>query len=1236
MGAALSQCAGSSDGAVTSNQTTNGQVVELHAAVAAACAKGALVVLDGVERGVQSIWNDGERGKRLGGAILKCKPGFSPAWYFVPPSRPITAHGLRVAENPGFVQCKVLSATELEERIEVAYLNFLADPTTKAALGLDPAAARHTWRGASGTFDVVVYLAGVPEGEGVETAAVGTLGALELVHGELGSTVRTDLEQVLLELGGQPVPWVHQGSPSRADLQALAFSSARLEWVAFQGQLLSARVGGLEVLLREVLAGEWFLPPMVEGHIRVGVLADLLVGFLAVVSGSAGGALGAAHLAVGMHAAEVERLGAAVDLVLEPSVLGTAARLIEAHAGSLALNAAFVAVVSLQRTDPSLAPSAAGAGLAIGRALATALALGAPGPSSQAGANPSRLDPSSSPLLGVAPSRAEVFTAAHVLSAGARLTAHPFQPRAAPSSSILGNGSPAVAPSPASPAALQRSLGARELEAARQVSSLEAEVLALRAQLTGLAGAPLAPPLAPLPQQATQDQEVQRRARALAQQLDAWRQHQAWSSPPQHMQPPPAPAPLSRPPIPASGFPPGHPHGPPVSGSSGSAHSGFAPRRPPPPPTLPPPSFAAVQPPHASPRGPASVPFVGFLPAPFLAMALGGTAIDPCTVLASLAQAAFRAGATQGELGLLSFMAGLNGGRDLALAQRPVGSARAALIASRDAEVLLAEVLDVLELGPAVAGISASAIVALRAQLAEQPLDWDAAYVKLDDCLSALQLQRAYRVSRNLQLGRGAQGGGQPAGGSDTGHAAAVLGQAVAVFSADAAGADRSSPSCTMVQPLAVASVVIAESMATSTGSTLGEADRQVASYGQRAFAFLFGNGKVHGGRLSGGLPARLVESNSRLALLSRSEIVTLVGPGFDAGPMSASIRDLASHIHVMDWELGVVQGEGGLLSYPRLDTCILVLGGDPSTAEYSTTTSGRSAGTPGDKADPAHVKQAARHLESLMVGLFHRGGRAKVNGAGNFGIGDFVLRCVAMLDLPRAIFLFGTLLMKLHRAMDSARKLLDIGLPPGTCPLDILGVVASVAAVALPIHESRQLSDEAVDARLSVLGLSSAGLQKSAAAAAVAAVGPAITSELKKSRWGPATSFVTADAARASTAAAAAAALTTGAPGPAGAAVAAAWVDTRIDWLSPVRALELALVGTPSAGACPWYSLFGDCRKSRENKCLECPNLLLATQAMVDTVRQSTVGSVLAKVVGLPSGPNPAPGTGAKRKGAP
>ena len=101
--------------------------------------------------------------------------------------------------------------------------------------------------------------------------------------------------------------------------------------------------------------------------------------------------------------------------------------------------------------------------------------------------------------------------------------------------------------------------------------------------------------------------------------------------------------------------------------------------------------------------------------------------------------------------------------------------------------------------------------------------------------------------------------GGSTLGGGGDGHAAGILGHAVAVFHTDSASANRSTPSASMVQPLAISSVVMTEASAVSLGHTLGEVNRQITTYGQRAFAFLFGMGKVHGGRVSGGLPARLV-----------------------------------------------------------------------------------------------------------------------------------------------------------------------------------------------------------------------------------------------------------------------------------------------------------------------------------------------------------------------------------------
>jgi hypothetical protein len=351
-------------------------------------------------------------------------------------------------------------------------------------------------------------------------------------------------------------------------------------------------------------------------------------------------------------------------------------------------------------------------------------------------------------------------------------------------------------------------------------------------------------------------------------------------------------------------------------------------------------------------------------------------------------------------------------------------------------------------------------------------------------------------------------------------------------------------------------------------------------------------------------LPARLVASNPNLLIVARLLVVGVVGVGFDVGDHMALIDRLSEYILWSEWEVAVTHGPKGsnTMIYPRVDALIEVLGGNPSTEQFPSTRGGRAAGSLGDVRNSDHVKLAATNLEAIMVQLFHVGGRSRLNGAGNFGIAALIVAAVARLGLDRAKDIFGTLLTHLHRAVHVARTQMDGALALGHSPLDIIEVVTLIQTQALASAGLRQQSDESVDDRLAFLGVSPELIQQTAAAAAKAAAATAakvaVDAAVKSSRWGP--------------------------PGPDGAGGGA------INWLDPVTLFEAAQLADPAiAKACPWWCLYTDCKQARENKCVRCKDGVLCPQAVVDKVKAASSGPVVAKIVGLPSGPNPSPGDG-------
>ena len=615
-----------------------------------------------------------------------------------------------------------------------------------------------------------------------------------------------------------------------------------------------------------------------------------------------------------------------------------------------------------------------------------------------------------------------------------------------------------------------------------------------------------------------------------------------------------------------------------------------------------------------------------------------GFSLPPEEILAALAASASPPILV---LHLVTFLAHLNGDRALSLATRPVGSRQLALLASGDVEVLLEEVLEVVDAGPAMAGVTLDRLDELRLLLQLPPPTWPEAYVKMDMCLAALQQQRAFRVRRGVMLAppvapalghhhaHSGLGAGSLPGGSES-HASAMQGHMTAVTSTTALHDRRAAPSVTMVQPLAATDVVTAEAVAPSAGGLLDEVNRQVAAYGQRAWSFQFGNGKAWGGKLAAaGLPTRIVASNTGLALHTRSLIVGMVGEGFDVGPGTLLIDDLASYIHTMEWEVGVVDGPVGsnTLIYPRLDTLIQGLGGNPATERFPTTRGGRAAGSLGLADNMDHLKLAAANFEEILVKLYHHGGRAPLDALGSFGIATLVTTAVAKLGAIRAKDIFGTLLVYLHRAVHTARtELSEAPFIPGfgKSPLDILAVVSLISSQALAAATARQQSDESVDDRLKQLGFSTAAVQqvaaeaakKAAASASVAAVNAAVQAAAKATKWGP-----------------------PGSVAPLAGVDPATLQAGAVDWVAPVRAFEAAQLTDPTIDkACPWWCLYADCKQSRENKCRRCKDGVLCPQKLVDDIKAASKGAVVGKIVGVPATPNPAPGDGAasKRKGHP
>ena len=439
---------------------------------------------------------------------------------------------------------------------------------------------------------------------------------------------------------------------------------------------------------------------------------------------------------------------------------------------------------------------------------------------------------------------------------------------------------------------------------------------------------------------------------------------------------------------------------------------------------------------------------------------------------------------------------------------------------------------------------------------------------------------------------------------------------------------------------LATNEVIAAEALVEPGSDALVETARQVAEYGQRGWALNFSNGHSQSTLAGAGLPANLVHSNASLLKHARRLVVAAIGEARDSGTMHAKVDTLASLLVVGNWDDGQATHRlNPVWTYrPMMRLMVLVLGGKRATDSWAVSLDAVGAGCAGDPDSEDSFSKAVRHLESILVKLHGQGGGSRLNAEGNFGIEAFAEDASSGLDLPRAVELLGRLLSQVHLEMDSLRSELR-GTCPGryfqppplagaqpvfdASPFDLISIVDAVRAVGLPRFAAGQLSADHVKHDLRM-----AGLTPELLASLVAQARPS-----RATRWGPnilppipAVPQPTGDHPKRAHSPAPPPLQ----PSPASSRAASPLVRISTD-VKLVAALEL----TADPRACPWWSLFGKCHKSKSDECPRCPTGILATQAQVDAVVLLAEDFQARRVVGVPTDargapkPNPAPGTG-------
>ena len=455
--------------------------------------------------------------------------------------------------------------------------------------------------------------------------------------------------------------------------------------------------------------------------------------------------------------------------------------------------------------------------------------------------------------------------------------------------------------------------------------------------------------------------------------------------------------------------------------------------------------------------------------------------------------------------------------------------------------------------------------------------------------------------------------------------------------------------------------VIDAEAKVTPPVGRLAAAARVVEEHGQAGFAVCLSNGKAKEAMDGAGTAVNVLNAHAGLVVEAREQVRTVVGAGRDDGVGRAAVTALADVIVDATYTTGakVHKLDKTWTEYPRLLALITVLGGSEATDPYAPTAESLGAGCEGDPTKMPDILEAVRALEDILVAIYHEGCLVDVNKAGDFGLYKFIKASSKILNVDRTLQLFGRVMAAIDDAMDTARTT-TLAWASGKASIDIVALVEQVRLHGLPAFNEDQRGEERVSKNLAAHGLTpevmarlasppkppskwqqgqtqpqvqpqaqqqtqqqAAKGKKGQAVLAVAQVAGAAAVQLS-----PVVAQV-AQAAPQSPASILKRGSEVKLELPPGFSMEKSFTDPQV---AAVRAFE-ALPGMDKR-VCPWYNIFGYCKKATTDECDRCPSGRVCTQAELDTVRATITYEPVAKVVITgPPVKNPNPGDGSRKE---
>ena len=665
--------------------------------------------------------------------------------------------------------------------------------------------------------------------------------------------------------------------------------------------------------------------------------------------------------------------------------------------------------------------------------------------------------------------------------------------------------------------------------------------------------------------------------------------------------------------------------------------------------------YALRYPPRGDAPLPSGRPTVSLLPDPVGSLLFvpfrpeGHDELTPAQVLASL----------EHELGgtVAASVAALNGGRELAtaLGLRPAGSVREIRRASIDLGDLLADAYRMLALATAVSFFGTSgAVSAALETLRAVPTTWAEGADKIESVCTLVERLRT--MALNFTKTGGSLIAAKPTEVRSSSNTQGLARKMPKGTVPEARGAVAPA----LIDSLSSNEVIDAEAKVTPPADKLAAVARVVKEYGQPGFAVCFSNGKAKEAMDGAGTAVNVLNAHSGLVVEARALVRAVVGAGRDQGVGKAAVSAVAQLLVDATFTTGakVHPRDSTWVIYPQLLSLITVLGGSEATDDYAPTADSLGAGCVGDPEVMADILEAVRALEDILVAIYHKGGLVSVNSSGSFGLYKMVKAASKILNVERTLQVLGRVMASFDEATDAIRTT-DMGWDVGASALDIVDLVEQIRLKGLPAFNEDQRGEERASKNLQLHGLTPAVMARLVTLAAspaktkwqqttpqVQAASPAVVAQAPAQ---PATQSTKAKVAAAQiagvTAAAKLASVVSVAPLapvsilkrpaegahtlPPGFSMAKDFTDAQV---AACRKLENA--PGVAKGVCPWYNLFGYCRKSATDECDRCPTGLACTQAQLDAVRVTITHEAVAKVVITgPPVANPVPGDGTKKQ---